>query len=233
MCRRRRHRITHRSGAATIKTAGLKPRPTVLGAFCLFEAPKYVFAPQRCHCEAPKGLRQSVFPLSFAAKPQHRFAVRRTSFTRSITSFSEGNLVRRSRLRFPLPSPGSAGSSPSPPAVGEGAFLYVSPQATPHNTTFGCGDNKDGGVKTPPYGVGCVLFIRSAELRFPAQTLSLRSPEGAAAIRFPFIVCGEAATSFRRQANIVYAKRNIVFRRKPRLREADFVSALRGPSSVA
>ena len=84
---------------------------------------------------------------------------------------------------------------------------------------FGCGDLIGGGVKTPPYGVGCVLFIRSAELRFPAQTLSLRSPEGAAAIRFPFIVCGEAATSFRRQANIVYTKRNIVFRRKPRSAE--------------
>ena len=36
---------------------------------------------------------------------------------------------------------------------------------------------------------------------------------------FSLIVCGGAATSFRRQANIVLAKRNIVFRRKPRSAE--------------
>ena len=38
-------------GCGDDEAAGLKPRPTVSGAFCLFEAPNYVFPPKRCHCE--------------------------------------------------------------------------------------------------------------------------------------------------------------------------------------
>ena len=53
-----------------------------------------------------------------------------------------------------------------------------------------------------------------------------RSTEGTTRQSVTLIVCGGAATSFRRQANIVYAKRNIVFRRKPRLRGADFAFPL-------
>ena len=41
-------------------------------------------------------------------------------------------------------------------------------------TALGRGGVEGGGVKTPPYGVGCVLSIRSAEVRFRTQTPSLR-----------------------------------------------------------
>ena len=71
----------------------------------------------------------------------------------------------------------------------------MSPSATPANTSFGCGDIKGGGVKTPPYGVGApnAVIARSAGVagsKHPQYARSVRvaymhAPPSDAAIRNP------------------------------------------------